>query len=149
MSQGIKETIEVMVTEFIISMEKAEPFENNLMTFSMKLKSKLLELANLSIYDRDAIENSLILAIQGIENSVDKFLKEADNQDIRLMERTLRFLNEINRIIKEINELGYISDKGLLCRVSSKFDDHILTINGNISVSGKKGILGLLSKLFK
>ena len=148
MSQGIKETFEVMVIEFMMNMENVDPFEQSLMNFSMKLKSKLLEIANLSIYDRKAVETSTMLAIEGIEDSIDKFLNDIDSKNTVLLERTEKFLREINNIIREINELGYISNREPICRVTSKFEDHILTINGKLKYS-ERSLKSILSRLFR
>ncbi len=146
MSEGIRERIEVMVVEFIINLDKHDPFEHHLMEFSMKLKSKLLEVANLGIQDRNAVENSLLLAMEGLEAPLTNFITQFDKNDKVLTERYIRTLEEVSKILKEIADMNIVSDRATLCRISSKFEDNILTLR--TSDKRNKGIKSFLYRLF-
>ncbi len=147
MSEGIRERIEVMVVEFIINLDKHDPFEHHLMEFSMKLKSKLLEVANLGIQDRDAVENSLLLAMEGLEAPLTNFINQFDRSDKVLTERYIKTLEEVSKILREIADMNIVSDRATLCRISSKFEDNILTLK---TLDKKnRGIKSILYRLFR
>jgi len=128
MSEGIRERIEVMVTEFIINLDKLDPFEYHLMDFSMRLKSKLLEVANMGIQDRNTVENSFLMAVEGLETSLLNFINEFDKNNRVLTSRYIKTLEEINKILREITDMNIVSDRGRLCRIASKLEDNILTL---------------------
>ncbi len=122
---SMEDRVILIVREFFEEIDRAEPFENNLVDFKLKLKAKMLEVITAYPTDNSYANRSFDTVLEGVDKTIDEFLNKLDTENEEAMLRFIKTLEGINEILKEFLYEDRIQDKKRVSSLSGKISNTV------------------------